>query len=633
MLELSPKSEGEDPDIIRQSIVGMMPGAEVFVPACVTQIGGDRMVHYLVDGYAFVRVDRKETDYLKLEGTRYVQTVLSNRQVAQLAYVSTSDIDTMRRKMQVEVDQGIRVGDEVMILSGPYRDIAAKVVEEIPEQEVVQVHVKLRSKEAILPLPRSFLRIITRAERAPVKDRVAEIRAWLNALKILQRWPEGALPKLASTYTEFRQLTGWADSGYSLYEFISSFERPLDFKPVRRGWGEVLRIDGWLDRCSRLWALIAFASTMPGTDPIRVRWRECLRLIGWQDACSYTWGLLHAGGAMVEAAELAVTGPMMEWVWLCNVADRLATLSADLDRMSVEIEEVEMIDHVVVDGHNLAFRCLYAPGISGLADSKGRPTGVVVGVLNSLAAMRKRFPGATITVCWDGSSQRRRLAFDGYKANREPKGRPVLDQIEFLKGLLPLLGVVQAHNPEEEADDVIGAVVKGRYGSKRVVVVSTDRDFLQLVSPMVVLLVPSTGASKEVLYDHDAVVREYGVPPDRMVTLRAMVGDNSDNIPGVAHVPTKTLASLVRSYGSIDGVFSSGFPGLTKAQYNRLKEAQAQVRLNVGLMTIRTDVAVTIADANVDQTAATQRLQDVEVNPERVVPAFLDVPRGFVKES
>jgi len=108
-----------------------------------------------------------------------------------------------------------------------------------------------------------------------------------------------------------------------------------------------------------------------------------------------------------------------------------------------------------------------------------------------------------------------------------------------------------------------------------------------------------------------------------------MVGDNSDNIPGVSRIPSKILSALVRSYGTVDKVFSSGLPGLTKAQYAKLREAEEQIRLNVDLMTLR-EIPVTQIDPNPDQIAASTRLQDVEVKPEVIEPLY-GSRQGFLK--
>ncbi len=181
ILELSSKAEGEDPDIVRRSITYAVKGAEVFIPAAVTQIGEDRVVHYLVDGYAFIRHKHPDTLYNRLDNSKYVQKVLTKivkpenggRPVRQLAFVENSAIDKMKRQIQSETDQGIGIDDTVLITSGAYRQIQAKVIEEIPEEQKVQVRVLLRSKDSIITLPRSFLRLVSKAPKAPAMDRFA----------------------------------------------------------------------------------------------------------------------------------------------------------------------------------------------------------------------------------------------------------------------------------------------------------------------------------------------------------------------------------------------------------------------------------------------------------------------------
>jgi DNA polymerase-1 len=290
-----------------------------------------------------------------------------------------------------------------------------------------------------------------------------------------------------------------------------------------------------------------------------------------------------------------------------------------------------MIDNVFVDGFNLAYRCLYAPGMSDMQDSKRRPTGVLFGTLRVLMSMLKKFPGAKLHVVWDGSSRTRKDRFADYKANRTntsiagvtEDGQP-WDQIKWLRETLPLLGVSQVYNPFEEADDVLATLVRGRHKGQQNIILSTDQDLLQLITDTDRLLVPTQGKRREAIYDLEKLKEEWGVGPELIVSLRALLGDTSDNIPGVPTVPEKVLTSLLVRHGSIDGIYNSNMAGLTKLRYRLLLESEKQVRLNLELMTLR-DVTLTDIPSAPDADAATERLEDVDVQFEPVLASLLGV--------
>jgi 5'-3' exonuclease/transcription antitermination factor NusG len=631
ILELSPRSEGEDPDIIRQSISGILKGAEVFIPAAITQVGDDRVVHYLVDGYAFVRQDRKENDFRRLENSRYVQTILINPANHTMATVSDVEIERMRSKVLAEADQGIGVGDIVIITAGPYKEITASVIEDFPETQKVQVHVKLRSKESIVTLPRSFLRVVTRLERSPQEERARRLRDWLRVALVVSEWGLRSSDCMVRAMSTLQQIELWRGQGAQLFDFIQAFNTPLHSDPLVDSWRRWMWVSRRVEYGSALWDLIEVLEAPDPTVPKSLikavlHWHH---LWSWQQEAARLFDFIQAYNITLSPAKLK--REFARWSALTSQINRVTALSSDIADLQTQLsrEESGMVDNVIIDGFNLAFRCRFAPGIADLHDSKGRPTGLIFGFVRSLAAMKKRFQTARIHVCWDGSSGRRKAVFSGYKANRPERATENFDQIGFLRGLLPLMGVNQAWNPQEEADDVIATLTRKDFSAQRNLIVTTDRDMLQLVTGTTVVLIPESGGRKEILFDEDRVLQEYGVEPARMPQLRAMVGDTSDNIPGVARVPSKILSGLVRSYGTVDKVFSSGLPGLTKSQYTKLREAEEQIRLNVDLMTLQ-DVPLTRIDPNPDQTAASMRLQDVEVKPDVIEPLY-GSPQGFLK--
>ena len=519
VLELSAKAEGEDPDTIAASIRHHLRDAEVFIPASVVQRGAVREVKYLVDGYAFVKHRHPDASYLRLEDTKYVQTPLylttGNRRERKLATVTGRQIQTMKAQVTVEVDQGIEIGDSVQVISGPYKNIQAIVREEIREQDSVVVHIRLRSTDRLVTLPRAFLRLEAKAPSLATRERLQRLGAWLGSAARVVPWSASGLQGLISDVARFRRLEDWANR---------------------------------------------LQETAPGLSP----------------------------------------GP--------------------------ELRQPVPGLNLVVDGTQLYIRCVEAPGLSSLVDEQGRRTGGIIGFLRSLGAYHKRFSRGTIYICWDGSSERRKAMFPGYKDRRGSRSAGISFGLAWLREVLPMLGVHQAVNPQEEADDVMAALVRGPLRGSTNVLVTSDRDLLQVVDDFTHQLCPAVGGGKERLYGPESVTAEYGVAPAGLVQLRALSGDSSDCIPGVPGFGAKTAAKVLRPYGTVAALLESDFAGLSKAQALKLRACACQVLLNVELMALQ-DVPFNEIRPDVDQEAARTRLKALGVRPDSVLSAFFG-PRG-----
>jgi 5'-3' exonuclease/transcription antitermination factor NusG len=636
VLELSPKAEGEDPDFIRASIRHVIKDAEVYIPVSVTKSGEDRVINYLVDGYAFIKRAHPDDRYYKLEGSRYVQTVITSigrsngRAVRQLACATDAEIDKFRNQVRAEENQGIGVGDLIVVTSGPYRQIQATVIEDIPEKDEVSVHIKLRSKEDIVTLPRSFLRLVQRASKSPLLERAEALRAWLLAAKPILLSSPGQMSDTLHRFGAYLRYEQWFAGRARLHGFFQVLGSKLDFEPVAQKHAYFDMLDRRISVEALAHALIKKAYD---SSPLREQGEAVARLVRWD----IRWKALLPNVETLQSLQRQAYSALsfepvqrgfLKLTYLDDVFERLGGLQRDLSAIEHSMDvSGETFDTVLVDGHNLAVRCAVVPGLDTLKDSKGRYTGAIVGFLRSLGSFKKRFPGAEIVVAWDCSNQRRRSLFPDYKANRPTNplattvhgpnganGASPFDQIHWLRDVLPYLGVKQAWNPEEEADDVIATLAQ----RGRCVVVSTDRDLLQLVSPMVRQFVPSN----DKLYDPATVEAEYGVPPNRMVDLRSLDGDSSDNIPGVPGFGLKTAAKLLRLYGTVEGAFASNLAGITPAQYLKLRAAEKQVKLNVKLMTLQTNLTVKFVEPNPDQNVASERLRDVDVKSEPIIAAL-----------
>jgi DNA polymerase-1 len=257
-----------------------------------------------------------------------------------------------------------------------------------------------------------------------------------------------------------------------------------------------------------------------------------------------------------------------------------------------------MTDLVLIDGSSYLYRAFHA--LPALTNSKGEPTGALHGVLTMILKLVREEQPAHIAVVFDapGKTFRDEL-YAEYKANRPPmpdelraQVQPILDAVEALG--LPLLRVAGV-----EADDVIGTLCDQAANKGLEVLVSTgDKDLAQLVNDQVTLV----NTMDDSTLDRDAVKKKFDVYPDQIVDYLALVGDTSDNIPGVPKVGAKTAAKWLNLYGSAEGIVEHGEEIKGKVGES-LRDNVEQLRLSQSLAAIRRDVDLEVA---VDELNATE---------------------------
>jgi DNA polymerase-1 len=207
---------------------------------------------------------------------------------------------------------------------------------------------------------------------------------------------------------------------------------------------------------------------------------------------------------------------------------------------------------VLVDASSYLYRAFHA--LPPLTNSRGEPTGAVYGVINMLRSLLAEYHPDYIAVVFDARGRTfRDDLFAEYKANRPPMPEELAAQIEPLHALVQGLGLPLLQVPGVEADDVIGTLARQAAAEGIETLISTgDKDMAQLVCPHVTLI---NTMSHSVL-DRDGVVEKFGVPPERIVDLLALMGDSSDNIPGIPKVGPKTAAKWLNAYGSLDALLA-----------------------------------------------------------------------------
>jgi DNA polymerase-1 len=244
-------------------------------------------------------------------------------------------------------------------------------------------------------------------------------------------------------------------------------------------------------------------------------------------------------------------------------------------------------DHTlyVIDLSGYVFRAYH--GVPPLSNSKGEPTHATMGVTNMLLALVRAQRPTYLAVAMDSAEDTfRHTLYPAYKANRPPAPPDLSQQMKRCREVAEAFAIPVLQRDGFEADDLIAtAIAEARKKGLKVVVASDDKDLLQLVADDVLVW----QARKQKVCDRDAVVAEWGVAPERVRDLLALMGDSSDNVPGVDHVGQKTAAKLLGEYGTLDGVYQNVAKVKGKTQeYLRTDEANA--RLSYQLVGLRDDV-------------------------------------------
>lgn len=212
---------------------------------------------------------------------------------------------------------------------------------------------------------------------------------------------------------------------------------------------------------------------------------------------------------------------------------------------------------LVLDGNSILNRAFY--GIKLLTTKDGRYTNAIYGFMNILLRLEEEVKPDAVAVTFDLKAPTfRHKMYDGYKANRKGMPAELAEQMPVLKELLTALGYKIVTKEGFEADDVIGTLSAHIVENDQCFIATGDRDSLQLVRENVQVLLASTkmGRAETKVYDIPRIQEEYGVTPRQMIDIKALMGDSSDNIPGVAGIGKKTAEDLVQRFGSLDKIYA-----------------------------------------------------------------------------
>ena len=267
----------------------------------------------------------------------------------------------------------------------------------------------------------------------------------------------------------------------------------------------------------------------------------------------------------------------------------------------------------IIDGSSYLYRAYHA--MPPLSTSKGQPTGAIKGVTNMLMTLKKDSEGSPIIVVFDAKGKTfRSEIYKEYKANRPPMPDDLREQLEPLKEICKAIGFPLIEIPGVEADDVIATLVnKAKEKKFKAVVSSLDKDLMQLVEdPNITIM----NTMKHQIFTEDKVFEKFGVQPNQIRDMLALVGDSSDNIPGVPKVGQKTAAKWLNEYKNLDGIKDNA--ELIKGVVGEnLRNSLADLERNVELVSLKDDVELGVSfdsllQLNTDQERLDELFSELE---------------------
>ena len=256
---------------------------------------------------------------------------------------------------------------------------------------------------------------------------------------------------------------------------------------------------------------------------------------------------------------------------------------------------------LLVDGSSYLYRAFHA--LPDLRSPDGKPTGALYGIINMLRRLRHDYPASYLACVFDAKGKTfRDDLYQEYKANRAAMPDDLAAQIEPIHEAVRMLGWPILMVEGVEADDVIGTLARQAAAQGMETVISTgDKDMAQLVNDRVTLI---NTMNNEKL-DRDGVLAKFGVPPERITDYLSLIGDTSDNVPGVTKVGPKTAVKWMTQYGTLAGVIENA-AGISGAAGNNLREALTWLPTAHELLTIRTDCDLSAHMASIEGTLQAQ---------------------------
>ncbi len=255
---------------------------------------------------------------------------------------------------------------------------------------------------------------------------------------------------------------------------------------------------------------------------------------------------------------------------------------------------------MLIDGHSLAYRAFFASARTQTfsvkhPDGTDELTGAVYFFTNMLLKVWKEQKPDYIAVAFDVGKTFRDDLFADYKGTREKMPDELVAQLKRIQQVVGALGIPIFTREGFEADDVLGTLsVRGSTEGMNVILVTGDRDALQLVNPHIKVLTSGRSFDDTIVYDEALVLEKYGVRVDQMIDYKAMVGDTSDNVPGVRGIGEKSAQALLQQFGTLDNIYDHLDEITQKRSRTALESDKESAYLSRNLVTIRTNVPLDI---------------------------------------
>src|SRR3954463_14409665 len=287
---------------------------------------------------------------------------------------------------------------------------------------------------------------------------------------------------------------------------------------------------------------------------------------------------------------------------------------------------------MLVDGMALLFRAFYATAVTGqfMINSQGVPTNAVNGFVKHFFTAVSSFKPSHVVVCWDmGSKTFRNELFDGYKANRGEAPVELIPQFDLVKEVVDSFDVPNIGIVGFEADDCIGTIAVQAKDEANVSILTGDQDILQLIDDHISVILLKKGFGNYLVHNRQTFYEEKGIIPKQMIDLKALMGDPSDNYPGVRGIGEKTALKLLQQYEHVDGIVEN-LDALTKSQKLKIETDLDMLYLSRKLAEIKCDVPLQYdiekAKLNLDHEKVLNKFNEVGM---KGLQRFIDIEQKY----
>lgn len=282
---------------------------------------------------------------------------------------------------------------------------------------------------------------------------------------------------------------------------------------------------------------------------------------------------------------------------------------------------------MLVDGMALLFRAFYATAVTGqfMINSKGVPTNGIHGFIKHMFTAVATFKPTHLAVCWDmGSKTFRTELFPEYKGNRGEAPVELIPQFDLVKEVVESFDIPNIGLAGFEADDCIGTIANQVKDAAHVSILTGDQDILQLLDDQISVILLKKGYGNYLVHTPETFFEDKGISPRQMIDLKALMGDPSDNYPGVKGIGEKTALKLLKEFQHVDGIVAN-LEQLSKSHRTKIEQDLEMLHLSRKLAEIKCDVPVSciIEDAGlkIEREKALTKLMELEIRGlQRLLP-------------